>query len=90
MAVSGTRFASNHDRRPPVQERHQLRLVAAQVGEEQFPEQAVVAVPAPVPVERDDEVVGALELVEQLLGSSDVEHGVAQRRAQLLEDRRCG
>ena len=53
-------------RRPPVQERHQLRLVPAQVGEEQFPEQAVVAVPAPVPVERDDEVVGALELVEQL------------------------
>ncbi len=69
----------------PGRDRDLLAPLPQQVGE-----QAVVAVPAPLVVQGDDEQVGALEMLERLLaGGRGVEqHGIAQRAAEAIEDGR--
>ena len=64
------------------------RLAPVQLGLEHLPEQMVVAEPAALVVEGDDEQVLALQLLEQLRGVVALEHRVAERGAHGLEDRR--
>jgi hypothetical protein len=64
-----------------------VRRLARQLAAQQVAEQAVVAEPLPAGVERDQEHVRALDLLEQLVRAADLEHPVAQRRAEPGQDR---
>ena len=61
--------------------------ITAGLQTQPFGEQMVVAEPASPVVERDDEQIEAVELLEDVLGLLDARHGVAQRRGQPVEDR---
>ena len=63
-----------------------LMSLPQQIGEEM-----VIAVPPPLIVQRDDEKVSTVEILEGFLpGSSGVEHnGITQGAAQAVEDRRA-
>src|SRR5712691_6034832 len=54
---------------------------------QQLTEEMVVAIPAAVPVERDEKEVGPLELLEPRSGIRIVRHGRAERRAEPPENR---
>ena len=60
-----------------------------QAGPEDLREQRVVAIPGPLVVERDDQQVGALQLLQAPLAVRLARDGVAQRPAQAVEDRRA-
>jgi hypothetical protein len=70
-----------------VQRRHQPRFLLGQLEAEELPEEVMVSVPLPVVVEGDQEQVGLLQLGQQLAGVLGLQHGVAQRRRQALQDR---
>ena len=59
------------------------RIVAKVIGKEM-----VRAVPLPPVVQRDGEEVGSLQAVECCLAILSACHGVAQRTAQAVQDRR--
>ena len=81
---------SNQVGSPGVQPRHEVRLPAQQLLGEHLPQNRVVAVPLPTPVERDDEEVAALELLQHAHRSGAPDGGVAQRAAHPREDRGSG
>ena len=58
-----------------------------QPGAQDLGEQRVIAVPAPLVVERDDQEVGALQLLESRLAVAPSGDRLAERSAQALEDR---
>ena len=64
-------------------------LDPTKLTEQELSEQAVVAVPLPPPVERDQEQARRLELAQPLLSAWFSDHGVAQRSTQLIEHRRA-
>ena len=66
-----------------------LGLGRRQLVAERTPKEAVVAVPAALAVERDEEQVRPLEQLEVRAGSIPVENGVAETAAHLIEDRRA-
>ena len=75
--------------RGAVQRRDRRRRRAPQLQAQQIGEQVVVAEPGPGGVERGDERVLVLELLEDRLGSGAAGEGVGERAADALEDRRC-
>jgi hypothetical protein len=73
---------------PPVQPGHPLGAPLLPLAHpQQVGEQAVVAVPAALPVQGNQEQVGPLEVLEQLLAVRAAGDRVAERAAQALEDR---
>ena len=60
-------------------------LAAAQLGQEHLRDQAVIAVPLAVPVQRHDEQAASGGLGQPAGGAAAAEHVVAQRAAHLLE-----
>ena len=62
---------------------------AAELTEQELPEQAVVAVPLPPTVERDQERAGRLEVAQPLLRARLADDRIAQRSTQLIEHRRA-
>ena len=64
IAASGRPFASNQAAARECSCRDQAGFAAAELGPQQVPEQMVVAVPLPAPVERDHQQVPALQLLE--------------------------
>ena len=80
-------LTSQPRRRAPVQLGRRPGLLDLQPRAQEVGEQRVVAVPAPVAVERDDEQVAAIELGEADAGPLAADHRVAQRPGHALEDR---
>ena len=72
--------------RSAIERRRALGLASFELGLEHLPEQMVVAEPAALVVEGDDEQVLALELLEHLRRVIAFEHGVAELRAHALEN----
>jgi hypothetical protein len=70
-----------------VQLGHQFRGRTDELVPQQLREEVVVAVPLASLVERHQEQVGALDTLELLRGVPIARHGVAQRRAEPLQDR---
>ena len=70
-----------------MQQRDQVRLAPGQLQAQQLGEQVVVAVPVAVVVEGDQEQVGLLQLGQQLGRPLGLQHRVAQRPRQPLQDR---
>ena len=64
------------------------RVLGLQVGAQQIGEQVVVAPPPPLLVQRDQEQAGPLDRLQQLLAVGAAHHGVAERAAEPVEDRR--
>ena len=75
-------------RRALVELTDELGLSPLQLVAEELAELAVVAVPAAFPVEADEEEVRRGQRLELRRGSGRLEHCVAQRPAQPVEDRR--
>jgi hypothetical protein len=74
-------------RRPPVQLRGAVRLVGVELAAEKLAEERVVAVPAPLVVERDEEGAFVDQRVEPAARLRCAGDGAAQRRAELVEAR---
>jgi hypothetical protein len=74
-------------RGPPVERQEQRWLAVAKLHAQQLGEQVVVAVPLAVVIQRRQEQVAAFQLAEQLAGPLRLEHGVAHRARQPLQDR---
>ena len=75
--------------RPPrIESRREVGVASSELGLEHLPEQVVVAEPAALVVEGNDEQVLALQLLEHLSRVIALEHRVAERAAHRLEDRR--
>jgi hypothetical protein len=72
--------------RPVVQLRHQVRLGLQHAGAEQIGEQVMQAPPAALLVQRDQEQVGPLQLLQHALAVRVPGHGVAERAAEPLQD----
>ena len=75
-------------RRPAMQPGDGPRRAAFKLCAQQLREQMVVAVPLVTIVHRRDEDVTALEVVEYVAGVGATGHGRAQRRRELVQDRR--
>src|SRR5262245_31927537 len=73
-------------RRAPVEEGDELRLALGELTPEDVAEEPVVAIPDTLAVERDEEEIRALDLLELAARAAVVEHGVAEPAAHLLED----
>ncbi len=73
-------------RRPFLQRGFLPRL---EPGFEELGEQAVVPVPFPARIEREEEDIGGLELLQHRLAAAAADHRVAQRRGKPVEDRRA-
>ena len=74
-------------RRSRVQPGDLVGMERPQPGAEDLGEERVIAVPASLVVERDDQEVRALELLEPRLAVGLAGDGLAQRTAQAVEDR---
>ena len=74
--------------RPAMQLRDQLRFFVKQSSAENVGEQVVVPVPVAAVVERHQEQVGPVQLLQHRLASGTTGDGVAQRSAQSVENRR--
>ncbi len=61
-------------------------IVVFEVGPQQLPEQVVFAIPDAPVVERDDEMVRALEFGQDRCGVGSTEDGIAQRPAESIEE----
>ena len=72
------------------QDRDQLRLPAAQLGQQHVAEQLVVAVPLPVRVQRHQQQVRPRQIRQGRGGPGRVEHRLAQRPAHPLQHRGPG
>ena len=72
-------------RRPQMQGGNEIRLPPVQVTAEHLGEEMVVAIPAALFVERDEEQVGLLGVLQQGLSVVLTRHGVAQLRAQVIQ-----
>ena len=70
-----------------VQRLDHLRVGASELAEQEVPEERVVAVPLPSPVERDQEGVRRLEGLELLVSARLPQDRVAQRSVEPLEHR---
>ena len=72
---------------PDVQAGHVVRLLLVQTLPQQLAKEVVVAIPAPLVVQRDDEEVGAFEVGQGFLpGCGGVlQDGIAQRATQAVE-----
>ena len=75
--------------RTPVGGRRGRRIGAEQLVSQQLPEQVVVAVPLASVVERDQERVRPLDVSQHRRRARSVDHLVAQRGAEPVQDRRC-
>ena len=64
-------------------------LDATKLAQQELSEQAVVAVPLPPPVERDQEQARRLEVAQPLLRVWFAEESITQRSTQLVEHRRA-
>ncbi len=64
-----------------------LGPLVEEMGPDDFGEQVVVAVPATVAVQRDEEQVGPVQVLEHVLAARVAGHGLAQRSAHPVEDR---
>ena len=73
--------------RTAVQVGDALGRVALELADEHGAEQRVVAEPAPLGVERDDEQVAALERAQHVGAVAALDDGVAERARQALEHR---
>ena len=73
-------------RRPAMEARGLAGAEDPQAGAKDLREQRVVAVPLPLVVERDDQEVCALELLEPSLAVGTSGDGIADRPAQAIED----
>ena len=60
---------------------------AVKLGEQELPEQCVVAIPLAPAIERDEEQVRGLELAKLRVRVRRLENGVAQRARELVEHR---
>ena len=58
--------SSGSDARPSVEDGHQLGVGVLQLEEKEIGEEAMVAVPFPTVVERNDQKVGMRELAQKL------------------------
>jgi hypothetical protein len=76
--------------RPGVQHWDQLGLTPAQLGGEQLLEQMVVAIPAALAIQGDQQQVGLLQPGQDLSGSGGVQDPIARRPAHPLQHRRAG
>ena len=72
-------------RRTEVELRHELRLAPAQLGLEHVPEEAVVAVPRALVIERHEQEIGPFDLLEPACRPRAREHRVAEWGAHSLE-----
>src|SRR5262249_40363688 len=72
----------------PVEEWDQLRLGLRELTSEDVAKEPVEAEPDALSVERDEEEIRALDLLELAARAVVVQHGVAELAAHLLEDRR--
>ena len=88
MASSGSPCRSYQDGRGAVQLGHPLRVQPLQVGAQQVGEQVVVAPPATLLVERDQEQAGPLHRLQHLLAVGAPDDRIAERAGQPLQDRR--
>jgi hypothetical protein len=75
---------------PPVELGHPLGLAPLQLGQEQLPEQLVVAVPAVAAVHLDQRQLGIGQRRQHPVRPADAEDRVAQRPGQLVEHGRAG
>ena len=66
-----------------------LGLDPTELTEQELAEESVIAVPATTSVERDEEEAGRLQPGELGLGTGLPENRVAQRRTELIDDRRA-
>ena len=73
--------------RGPVQRHDGVGLGAPQLEPQQVREEVVVAEPGPPGVERDDERVRRLQLVQDALRAGGADEDVGERAVHLLEDR---
>ena len=71
---------------PQMQLGDHLGLDAAELAEQELPEQRVVAVPLPAAVARNHEHAGGLEDPQLRLRAGLAQDGVAQRTTELIED----
>ena len=77
-------------RGPPVQHGHQPGLQPVQLGQQHVPEQVVVAVPLPPPVQRHQQQVRPLQVRQHRSRPGLPEHRIAQRPAHPLQHRGPG
>ena len=75
---------------PPVQVRHLVGVLGEQARAEDVGEQVVVAVPGALGVERDEEEVAALEVLQRPGAVGAAGDGVAQGAGEVGRGRRCG
>ncbi|MDP9207529.1 MAG: hypothetical protein M3O65_03335 [Actinomycetota bacterium] len=74
-------------RGPPVQGHQQPRLPAVELHAEQLREQVLIAIPLAPIIQRNQEQIGAFQLLQQPRRPLRLQHGVAQRAGQALQDR---
>src|SRR4029079_10596479 len=77
-------------RRSGMQPGDELRFTPAQLGVQQLPEQAMESVPLAAAVERYDQEVAALQLLERSAGSRSADDRITEPAAHAVEDRRAG
>ena len=70
-----------------VQLREHIGFHSSELGEQELAEQAVVPIPLPPPIERDEERARRLESAQPVLHARLAEDRLAQRRAELIEHR---
>jgi hypothetical protein len=70
-----------------VKDRDQPKFVPVQLGTQEIAEQVVVAVPLTSSIERDEQEVGLLQRLEDVLRSARAQHRVAERARQAVEHR---
>ena len=66
----------------------QVGFVPFEVGAQQLQKEVVTAIPATLSIERNQQQIRTFERFEHALGTGVADDGVAQRSAQLREDRR--
>ncbi len=74
---------------PPVQRHDEAGFGAAELAEQELPEQRVVPAPVPPVIQRDHEQAGGLQAPQLPGRARGPQDGIAQRTAQLIEHRRA-
>ena len=71
---------------PPMQHRHVLGALGEEPGEQHVGEQVVVAVPAALVIERNEEQVASFQRLEEAASAGSCGDRVAQGTAQAIQD----